>query len=178
MGRSILGVVEEAGEWAWEHRTQIAEVSAASACVFNPAACIIVSTVAFGIDTVSNVEHDCGSFDSFAGSEGLTIGETILGGAPGFLQLGWEIKFGETAAGKSLLPASSIGRWLLNAPPAMAADAMGDLEPGIKSSFGPGGASEGGSGGGEAGPPPPGGGGGPGGASGSAAASSGGESCG
>jgi len=173
MGRSILGVVEEAGEWAWEHKTQIAEVTAAGACVFNPIACAAFSGFALAVGTLNNVANDCGSVGTFAASEGLTIGETILGGAPGYLIGGYTLKFGEAA-----LPATNIGKWLLNTPPAMTAIGVTDLEPGIHSSAGPnGGASEGGSGGG-AGGSGAGGAGGSGSTGGSAAASSGEGSCG
>ena len=173
-GRDILGDIEEAGEWAWEHKTQIAEVTGATACVFVSAGtCAGAALVVFSVGTLQNVENaqQChGSFGSFVGSELLTTGETIVGGAPGFLLGGTVLKFGE-----ELLPASNVGKWLLNTPPAMTAIGMTNLEPGINASAGAGGDSEGGGGGGSAGGPgtTPGAGGGPGGAGGSGAASSG-----
>ena len=170
MGRSILGVVEEAGEWVWEHRTQIAEVTAAGACVFlSPVACLAVNGAALFINTQDNIESDCGSFGNFAEREALSAGEALIGGAPGYLIGGYTLKFGE-----GFLPETNVGKWLLNTPPAMAAVSMTDLEPGISSSAGVGGeAYEGGSGGGGAGGSSPGGAGGSGSTSGSAAASSG-----
>jgi RHS repeat-associated protein len=173
-GRDILGDIEEAGEWAWEHKTQIAEVTGATACVFVSAGtCAGAALVVFSVGTWQNVEdaQQChGSFGSFVGSELLTTGETIIGGAPGFLLGGTVLKFGE-----ELLPATNIGKWLLNTPPAMTSIGMTNLEPGINSSAGAGGDSEGGGGGGSAGGPgtTPGAGGGPGGAGGGPGASSG-----
>ncbi len=87
-GRDILGDIEEAGEWAWEHKTQIAEVTGATACVFVTAGtCAGLAAGVFVVATVQNAENaaQChGSFGSFVGSELLSAGEATVGGRLGF----------------------------------------------------------------------------------------------
>ena len=111
-----------------------AEYVAAGTCVVASAGvCLAVAAGAFAANTTANAVN-ASSVSEFAGKELFTIGETAVGGAPGYLLAVPEalgaLEF--TAADGTIvsqLPESWLGRSLLNFPGGLSAAAITALEP-------------------------------------------------
>jgi RHS repeat-associated protein len=111
-----------------------AEYAAAGVCVVASAGtCIGAAAAAFAANTYNNAVTSSSVAD-FAGKEAFTVGETALGGAPGYLTVVPDAlgAFSYEAADGTmvgLLPESWLGKTALNLPPGAAASAVTALEP-------------------------------------------------
>jgi len=115
---------ETSMNWAWEHKGTVAAVTAAGVCVAASAGiCAGVSVVALGAATMENAEN-CSSVSKFIGAEGISVGTTIVGGAPGIIKAGVEVATGARAAEGGL---GAAGTAAVNAPNSAVAAATGGV---------------------------------------------------
>ncbi|MBS1891499.1 MAG: carboxypeptidase regulatory-like domain-containing protein, partial [Actinobacteria bacterium] len=127
LASAAVGNFEISMNWAWENKGTVAGVAAAGTCIVASAGvCTVAAGGALLASTVENAEN-CSSVPGFLGAEGVTVGTTIVGGAPGFLKAGVEIAGGARAAEAGLGP---VGAAAVNLPPsAAAAGTAGVVDP-------------------------------------------------
>ena len=138
LAESAVGAAADVGEFAWEHKEEIATGTAAGVCIWATAtACGWAAGGAFLAGTTQNIEDhagDCGGFLSSPGfwlDQAGTTAANAVGSLPGLLPKA----VGEMSP--SLLPPTRAGRWLYNTPPsATNLGASTVIEPGLQESFG------------------------------------------